>query len=167
MEEKTASETFRKLLASLQPYPNMRFLLFAEKWGVPEKVLARYCSEGGHELLLYRLGDSFGEEGIPSLSFLKHRPYRTAQQRYNLQGRLYDHLFVTGELPDPEPFAAKVYSAIANAGRLYILSDNTRSRQNLLWEQWLEKANYVSCNLIDLDGKRLFISAKKMHGWGG
>jgi hypothetical protein len=155
-----------QLLNSLQPYPAMRFMLFAGKWGDIESVISDFCAENGHDLLVYTLKKDL-EHAIVGGTHLRIKPYRREQKRYNLQGRVYDYVFVTDEIPDTEDFGNKIYSAIANAGRLYLLLEKNRKADYFEWEQRLDKNNYVSINPIELSDSCLFVSAKKMHGWGG
>ena len=158
------TETFRKILESLQPYPRMQFLLFAREWGEMEKELLEFCEREDHSLMLYRL-EGLEESALPESSRIRQRPYRPEQQRYNLQGKLYNHAFVLGEIPEPaEEFARKVYTGIANAGGLYLqlsVAEATR------WQPILEASNYVATNRIDLDEATTMLYARKMHGWGG
>ncbi|WP_456393224.1 hypothetical protein [Nitratifractor sp.] len=165
---KGAATTFEKLLESLQPYPQMQFLLFSEQWGPLEEVLLDYAERNDHEILLYMIG-AFSQDALPDSTHLNRRPYRSEQPRYNLQGKLYNHAFVLGEIPDePEAFARKVYTGIANAGGLYLLMDRAKATDKLGdWETSLAESNYVASSTITLDDKRLLLYGRKMHGWGG
>jgi hypothetical protein len=165
MEKNTESETLQKLLASFQPYPNMRFMLFARKWSHMEQTISDFCENNGHGLFLYRF-PGLDEEDVPKKDFLGHKPYRIDQRRYDMQGKFYEYIFVNGKLPDPKLFLRKIYPAIANAGRLYIMTETTSSTELDLWEQLLCEANYVSTSMIELSETTHFVSAKKMHGWG-
>ena len=162
-----AAGTLKILLDSLQPYPNMLLLLFAEEWGPLEATLLEYAETNGHTILLYSLAEGLPER-LPDSPRLRHRPYRIEQPRYNLQGRLYNHAFVFGGIPDtPEAFAKKVYTGIANAGGLYLLMDRADPQESADWEATLLASNYVAVNTIELDEKRALLFARKMHGWGG
>jgi len=154
----------REVLESLQPYPQMQFLLFAQEWGTLEEELLAFCREEDHSLLLYGL-EELSEAAPVEDPRLRHRPYRIEQPRYNLQGKLYNHAFVTAAIPDePEAFARKLYTGIANAGGLYLRTEPT----NLpLWQSVLERANYVAASSIALGEGDLLLYARKMHGWGG
>jgi len=158
------TETFREVLNSLQPYPQMHFLLFSEKWGSIEETLLEFCEEADHSILLYRL-EGLTEEMVPTSGRIRQRPYRIDQPRYNLQGKLYNHAFVMGTIPDrPEAFARKVYTGIANAGGLYLLMGKEEAGA---WEEVLMRSNYVALSQIALDDEELLLYARKMHGWGG
>ena len=156
--------TFRRLLESLHPYPRMQFLLFAKNWGALEEELLRYCEAEDHSILLYRL-EGLPAEDLPESERIRQRPYRIDQPRYNLQGKLYNHAFVTALPPEaPADFARKVYTGIVNAGGLYLLLE----RKDLeAWEAALTEANYVATSTIDLSGDLLLLHGRKMHGWGG
>ncbi|ADV45293.1 hypothetical protein [Nitratifractor salsuginis] len=156
-------ETFRRLLESLQPYPQMQFLLFAEKWGAPEEELLDFCRQEGHSIQLYALGDL--AQRAPEAPEIRLRPYRVDQPRYNLQGRLYNHAFITA-IPPEEPiaFARKVYTGLVNAGSFYLFCSPAEAPG---WQEALEAANYVAGSLIELSPQRCIVSARKMHGWGG
>jgi hypothetical protein len=156
-------ETFRRLLESLQPYPQMQFLLFAEQWGAPEKELLDFCRQEGHGIQLYAMGD-LTAKAPDDPETLRMRPYRTEQPRYNLQGRLYNHAFITAIPPDaPTAFAQKVYTGLANAGNFYLLCTPAEAPR---WHEALEAANYVAGSLIELGPRHCIVSARKMHGWG-
>jgi hypothetical protein len=162
----SAAETFAKVLESLQPYPNMQFLLFTPRWGPLEATLLEYVERGEHSLLVYTMNESLERE-LPVSPRLRHHPYRVEQPRYNLRGRLYNHAFVLG-LPgdEPESFARKVYTGIANAGGLYLLFEREDSALED-WEAALLRGNYVASSHIDLDEHSRMLVARKMHGWGG
>jgi len=162
-----AAETLNELLYSLPPYPDMLLLLFSAKWGILEETLLHYAEENGHTILLYTLSETLSAR-LPRSEHLKRRPYRIGQPRYNLQGRLYNHAFVFGTIPDtPEAFAKKVYTGIANAGGLYLLLERNDPGKAARWEETLQASNYVASSTIELDEKRLLLYARKMHGWGG
>jgi len=162
-----AAETLKTLLESLQPYPNMLLLLFSAEWGPLETTLLRYAESDGHTILLYTLEKGIREH-LPDSPRLRSRPYRIEQPRYNLQGRLYNHAFVFGRIPDtPRAFAQKVYTGIANAGGLYLLMGPAALQRPADWEATLLASNYVATNLIELDAEQQLLFARKMHGWGG
>ncbi len=159
----TSAEILRKVLESLQPYPQMQFLLFADRWGPLEEELLEFCRQKDHSLQLYGVG-TLSEAAPPEDPRLRYRPYRIEQLRYNLQGRLYNHAFVTAEIPDnPEAFARKLYTGIANAGGLYL---RTNPEGLPHWQTVLESANYVAASSIPLTEGHLLLYARKMHGWG-
>ena len=153
----------REVLESLQPYPQMQFLLFAQQWGPLEEELLEFCRRRDHSVQLYGVG-AMSEAAPIEDPRLRHRPYRVEQPRYNLQGRLYNHAFVTAAIPDePEAFLRKLYTGIANAGGVYLQTDN----ENLpRWQTMLEDANYVAASTIALTEGDLLLYARKMHGWG-
>jgi len=158
-----ATATFRRLLESLQPYPQMQFLLFAEEWGALEEELLDFCRREDHSIQLYALGD-LAERAPQDAERLRIRPYRVEQPRYNLQGRLYNHAFVTATPPDDrESFARKVYTGLVNAGGFYLLSTPVEAFK---WQEALEAANYLAGSTIALDAEHCIVSARKMHGWG-
>ena len=159
----TSAEILREVLESLQPYPQMQFLLFADRWGALEEELLEFCRQKDHSLLLYGLGE-LSEEAPLEDQRLRHRPYRIEQPRYNLQGRLYNHALVTAKIPDePEAFARKLYTGIANAGGLYLRTDSEAVSR---WQAVLERANYVAASTIPLEKGKELLYARKMHGWG-
>ena len=158
------TETFGKLLESLQPYPQMQFLLFSGEWGAPERRLLEFCEARDHRLMLYRLPGG-PEAPPPENERIRLRPWRREQSRYNLQGRLYNHAFVTALPPEePETFAAKVYTGIANAGGLYLFVPLPETRK---WEEVLSQSNYVAISRIEEREGLCLLAARKMHGWGG
>jgi len=151
----------KELLDSLQPYPNMRFLLFSDSWGELEEELLSFCKEHQHELQLY----DASKDGIDiECDILKKRVYKESQPRYNIHGRLYDYCFIHFESESIEEFLKKIYSAVANSGRVYILLDSKDRALEL--EKLFYNLNFVSVSKIELDNKELYLSAKKMHGWG-
>lgn len=152
-----------QLLDSLQPYPNMRFLLFTDKLADLERVLFEYCQKNGHEVQIYDMsGDGFDiqKEGI------KIRAFNPAQPRYNLHGRLYDYCFINKKPDDMDIFLGRLYGAIANGGRVYIDMDSNNKDEIYSLQAILEDRNFVSISKIELDANSLYLSAKKMHGWG-
>ncbi len=161
---RTSAAILREVLESLQPYPQMQFLLFAQEWGPMEEEMLAFCREQDHTLLLYGLGELSGAAPLEDPR-LRHRPYRIEQPRYNLQGKLYNHAFVTAAIPDEaEAFARKLYTGIVNAGGLYLRTDPANLPR---WQAALEGANYVAASSIPLSEKSLLLYARKMHGWGG
>ncbi len=161
---RTSAAILREVLESLQPYPQMQFLLFAQEWGPMEEEMLAFCREQDHTLLLYGLGELSGAAPLEDPQ-LRHRPYRIEQPRYNLQGKLYSHAFVTAAIPDEaEAFARKLYTGIVNAGGLYLRTDPANLPR---WQAALEGANYVAASSISLSGESLLLYARKMHGWGG
>ncbi len=152
-----------QLLDSLQPYPNMRFLLFTDRLEGLERILFEYCDSEGHEVQIYDMsseGLDIKKEGI------KIRPFKSAQPRYNLHGRLYDYCFVHTKPEDMDSFLSTVYGAIANAGRIYIVMSSSNKDEIYSLQSLLEEKNFVSISKIELDENELYLSAKKMHGWG-
>jgi hypothetical protein len=157
-------ETFSRLLQSLQPYPRMQFLLFAGEWGEREKRLLEFCEREDHTLLLYRLPGFEADEAPPSPR-IRQRPWKASQERYNLQGKLYNHAFVMSKPPEaPEEFLRKVYTGIANAGGIYLFLPREEAGT---WETALQNDNYVAIAPIDRTEDTLLLGARKMHGWGG
>jgi hypothetical protein len=160
----TMATTLGRLLDSFQPYPAMQFLLFAESWGALERTLLEYAEREGHTILLYTLREEMEKE-LPDSEALRHRPYRLEQPRYNLRGRLYNHAFVFGAIPDtPDDFARKVYTGIANAGELFLRLPLEEVPE---WERCLEAGNYVALSRIEEREGFCLLAARKMHGWGG
>ena len=157
------NELFSQLLYSLQPYPAMRFLLFCSEWGERERTLARFCLEGEHELQVY--GVDMDMQSIDDAKIRK-RVFRASQERYNLQGRLYDYVFVNAVMDEMETFLERIYTAMMNAGRIYIDSKNCEEKNCETLGQIIEKCNYLSVNLIALSEETAYLSARKMHGWG-
>jgi hypothetical protein len=155
-------ETFEMILNSLEKYPNMRFMLFCSSWGVLEQELESFCRQNGHSLLVYQTKEL--DIMKKSLTSIKIKDYSPKQQRYNLQGRLYNYIFIH-ELPETlDNFLKKIYSSVANGGRVYLFS----SKSIDIWRvmESFENQNYVSISKIELDNSTLYISGKKMHGWG-
>ncbi len=155
--------TLNQLLYSLQPYPNMRFLLFTDRLDGLERVLFEYCENQGHEVQLYDMSS----QGIDiDRDNIKIRPFKATQPRYNLHGRLYDYCFIHKKPQNLEEFLGRIYGAIANAGRLYITMDIDNRDEIFALASLLEEKNFVSISQIELDADTLYLSAKKMHGWG-
>lgn len=137
----------------------MRFLLFASGWGEEERALYGFCREGGYELHLYMVGD----EPIPVPEGVRTRPYRSDQRRYDLGGRLFDHVFVTAPLPDPLRWLERVHSAVMNGGRVFVAHFGSLDPE--AWERAMEERDFVAVHPIESEGLRM-VSGKKMHGWG-
>ena len=152
-----------QLLDSLQPYPNMRFLLFTDRLEGLERVLFEYCENEGHEVQIY---DMSSESLDIKRDNIRIRPFKSAQPRYNLQGRLYDYCFVHKKPENLDSFLSRVYGAIANAGRIYIVMNSNNKDELYSLQSLLEEKNFVSISQIELDEYELYLSAKKMHGWG-
>lgn len=154
--------TLKELLYSLQPYPNMRFLLFTDRLGGLEREIFDYCKKNEHEVQLYDMSS----QGLDIQNNIKIRPFKATQPRYNLHGRLYDYCFIHKKPKNLDEFLERIYKAIANAGRLYIIMDIDKKEQILALASLLEEKNFVSISKIELDDNTLYLSAKKMHGWG-
>jgi len=97
---------------------------------------------------------------------IRKRVFRASQERYNLQGRLYDYVFVNAVMDEMETFLERIYTAMMNAGRIYIDSKNCKEKNCETLGQIIEKCNYLSVNLIALSEETAYLSARKMHGWG-
>ena len=155
-------KTFKEILNSLQPYPQMQFLLFSDSWGKFEDTLLEFSKSNNHSILLYKMGSL--EDNTPNSPLLKKRLYKPTQERYNLQGKLYNHAFVMALPDDFSKFAKRVYTGVANGGGLYLITPKT---EVVTLEQILLNSNYVAINPISLDEDRVILYARKMHGWGG
>ena len=155
--------TLIELLKSLQPYPSMRFLLFCNSLSNLENRLIDYCDSRDYEVQIY---DMSGKGLEVDKEFVKVREFKATQPRYNLQGKLYDYCFIHSLPPNIEEFLKRIYSAIANAGRIYIELDIKDKESIYSISSMLQESNFVSISKIELDENRVYISGKKMHGWG-
>ena len=153
-------ETFKELLSSLEPYPNMRFMLFCDSWGELERELDSFILQNGHSLLVY----TTLELNLPKKSHRKIKLFNPKQPKYNQQGRLYNYIFINHLPEDFATLAKKVYSSVANGGRVYLLREISDTISEL--QSSFEEANYLSVSKIELDSNMLYITGKKMHGWG-
>ncbi len=165
MKNTNIQQTLDALLNSLQPYPNMRFLLFTSKWEEAEETLSNFCALNGHEIQLYMMGDRFDIDKDTN-HYIKIKPYKKGQPRYNLHGRLYDYIFIFDKIEEDDIFK-RLYSSIANGGRVYILMQKDEYRLKYRLQEIMSEANYLSFSDIEIDKNSIFFSAKKMHGWGG
>jgi hypothetical protein len=148
------------ILSSLENYPNMQFMLFTNFWNKLEKKLDYFIKVKEHSLLVYQTKNL----NISKNSYRKIRDYSLKQKRYNLQGKLYNYIFIHYLPEDLKSFSKKIYSSLTNGGRVYLLVDSKENFWNLATK--FEESNYVSINKIELDSNKAYITAKKMHGWG-
>jgi len=151
------TETLKKILDSFEPYPNLRLMLFSKSWGELEEAILEFCKEREYQLLVYKIGEFETPKEVKTKSFNPKQP------KYNQQGRLYNYIFIHYLPESLESLSKKIFSSIANGGRVYLLLELSDS-----WEEIeiFEKNNYVSINKIELDNKSCYTTAKKMHGWG-
>ena len=98
---------------------------------------------------------------------LKPRKFDFKKQRYNIESRTYDFVFVTialSEIENISLFFKKIYAISKNAGKvLFIVKKDVNLRE---LEDTLIAHNYVATNPIeDTFSNHQILSAQKMHGW--
>ena len=156
-----------KLLESLAIAPAMRVMHFAKEPTLCQKI-GTFCQKSeDSEYLIY----TFCEEALEALkpyenSYTKAKLTNPKRPKYNIQAKLYDYLFLTTLPEDRESFFKRVYSALKNAGLVFIFLKKEQRELSYKIESELIESNYVAVNRMILDDF-LVISTKKMHGWSG
>ncbi len=156
-----------KLLESLPTHPAMRIMHFAKEPTLCEQI-SNFCQKSeDSEYLIY----TFYEDALEALkpyenSYTKAKVTSPKRSKYNIQGKLYDYLFLTTLPVDRESFFKRVYSALKNAGLVFIFLKKEQRDLSYIIESELIESNYVASNKMELDDF-LVISSKKMHGWSG
>jgi len=156
-----------KLLESLAIAPAMRVMHFAKEPTLCDNI-SNFCKKSeDSEYLIY----TFYEEALEALkayenSYTQVKLTNPKRPKYNIQGRLYDYLFLTTLPVDRDSFFKRVYSALKNAGLVFIFLKKEQRELSYKIESELIESNYVAVNRMILDNF-LIISTKKMHGWSG
>jgi hypothetical protein len=162
--ENEKSEGLQKLLASLQPYPNMRFLLFCEEWGAKERTIGDFCLRSGHELQVYTLSREIPQDGYGK--HIRVSGFRSDRRRYDIQGRLYEYAFIECDMDDMEVLLEKLYPAMANAGIVYIDTAYLDKEKIPKLKDMSERCNYIGGDFMDPGTGSDYFYCRKMHGWG-
>ncbi len=153
------------LLNSLMRPPGMRVMHFCES-DLFCKNLSDFCKDienSEYQILTF---SKESEELLQKYknSYTKLRLVSPQRPKYNIQGKLYDYLFITVLPQDRESFFKRVYSALKNAGLIFIFLEKNQKDLAYKIEAELIECNYVATSRMDLNGY-LIVSGKKMHGW--
>jgi len=171
MKEITSSEV-EKLLAIIQHAPLLRIGHFSSQGEILPASLLRYCESNAYEYILNCTDLLYHEklqDRCQKSSACQIRLFDLARPNYMQQGKFYDYLFVTCDIPtkEIESFLKKSHKVIKNAGLILLFIPTAEHRSLALWTQLLEENYFVATNTIGLDKEWSVIISKKMHGWGG
>jgi len=165
-------EKLDQLLAIINPAPALRLAHFSEGGEEMVDYLRTFCIQNSYEYQINCTNPSFYTTistkyakvpAIKSINFNLSRP------KYMIQGKLYDYIFVTSTIPDPErgSFLKKVHEIIKNSGLILIFLPKGKRIQHYEWMALLEEHYYVASSIIDdLFSHYDLLISKKMHGWG-
>jgi len=156
------------LLNSLMQAPGMRVMHFA-KDDIFCKNIKSFCrgSEFDSEYLIL----TFSQDDENKLKYIedeitKVKYVNENRPKFNIQGKLYDYLFIKNLPNDTESFFKRVYSALKNGALIFIFLEREDRELAYKLESELIEANYVASNKMYIDDF-LVLSSKKMHGWSG
>ena len=156
------------LLNSLMQAPGMRVMHFAKDDTLCQNIKS-FCkgSEFDSEYLIL----TFSQEDEENLKHIedeitKVKYVNEKRAKFNIQGKLYDYLFIKNLPNDTESFFRRVYSALKNGAPIFIFLDKEDRELAYKLESELIEANYVASNKMHIDNF-LVLSSKKMHGWSG
>jgi len=171
MKEIISSEV-EKLLAIIQPAPLLRIGHFSNRGETLPALLLQYCERNDYAYILNctdplyhkKLQDRYQESSVCQIKL-----FDLARSNYMQQGKFYDYLFVSCDIPasERESFLRKSHKAIKNAGLILLFVPTSEHKSLALWTQLLEENYFVATNTINLDKAWSVIISKKMHGWGG
>ena len=162
----------KQLLEIIGPYPSTAVAHFSDADITLSQTIYNFCHEKSYQYQINatdtsfytKLNESFQDKpGIRIIDFSLNRP------KYLIQGKTYEYLFVTIELPreQRDDFLKKAHEILRNAGNILIFIPNSSDEERYEWEYLLEKNYYVATNTInDLFERYDVIISKKMHGWG-
>ncbi len=151
----------RELYAIIPKLPGVRVYNFAFD-AQKSADLADFCAQEGHYLEIAALDDEI-YEAVRGLE-AKVRRIDEAKERYNQRSMQFDTIFIdypVEKLQDTEAFFRKVYRMTKNAGDIIFEIDPAKEEE---MTRFLVDLNFVAINPIESEGK-LFLSAKKLHGW--
>ena len=156
------------LLDSLMQAPGMRVMHFAKDDTLCQNI-QDFCkgSEFDSEYLILTFKQE-DEEKLKQLEdeIIKVKYVNENRQKFNIQAKLYDYLFITNLPSDTDSFFKRVYSALKNGAPIFIFLDKNDKELAYKLESELIEANYVASNKMVIDNY-LVLSSKKMHGWSG
>lgn len=165
-------DKLQKLLQIVGPYPSTSVVHFSDNNLELSQTIYAYCHDKAYHYQVNATEKSFyeelqqrfeGKEGIRIIDFSLKRP------KYFIQGKTYEYLFVTMELPEEQrdDFLAKAHEIIRNSGNILLFVSHNSNEERYEWEKLLEENYYVATNIIDdLFEHYDVIISKKMHGWG-
>ncbi|GEM_PF-1968378 len=145
--------------------PGVRVFEFTDNLEAARRLL-EFALERDFELEIV----TFEEELLEPLKEIageraRVRAIDEGKERYNQRQLQYDTIFVDmdiSKLDDFVMFIRKVYRIMKNAGNLVMPVDK-RDKERVI-ESMIEW-NYVAINDTELEGDRVLITAKKLHGW--
>lgn len=165
-------DKLEQLLPIVGPYPSTSVAHFSDGSIPIARAVYNHCREKNYGYQLNCTDNTFyteasntfsGNEGIRIIDFSLNRP------RYIIQGKSYEFVFVTVDLPDDlkDDFLKKTHEILRNAGNIIFFLPKMADAQRYEWERLLEQNYYVATNTInDLFEYYDVLISKKMHGWG-
>lgn len=165
-------DKLQTLLEIVGPYPSTSVVHFSDDNLALSETIYDFCHAKSYHYQINATEKGFcealqerfeGREGIRIIDFSLKRP------KYLIQGKTYEYLFVTMELPETQrdDFLRKAHEIIRNSGNILLFVPHGSAQARHKWEKLLEKNYYVATNTIDdlFEAYDVIIS-KKMHGWG-
>jgi len=130
------------------------------------EALNKLCLSLGYHYDLAIVSDEYYHH-LEKNSDLHPKKFNFKKQRYNIQSRVYDFVFVSIDLEaieNPALFYKKLYAINKNAGKVFFILPKEANIRAL--EDTLILHNYVATNPIeDIFEDYQILSAQKMHGW--
>ena len=165
-------DKLQKLLEIVGPYPSTSVVHFSDENLELSETIYDFCHAKSYHYQINATEKTFyervqkrfeGKEGIRIIDFSLKRP------KYLIQGKSYEFLFVTIDLPEAQrgDFLRKSHEIIRNSGNILLFVPHGDTQERHQWEKLLEENYYVATNTIDdlFEAYDVIIS-KKMHGWG-
>ena len=164
--EKTKKEIEELLTIIPRNYPIMDIYHLTDNCDALCDALHDLCQELGYHYDLM-INSQKNYEYLKENRHLSPRKFEVKKQRYNVQSRTYDFVFVFIDLEsieNKELFYKKIYAISKNAGKVLFFIPNDADIRKL--EDTLIVHNYVATNQIeDVFEDYQVLSAQKMHGW--
>ena len=171
--ESIEKESFAQLLRIVPDHPLIRLLHFADSGEEIPLLLDAFVNQKGYEYQINALTQPYFEtmqEHFDENDAVKPVRFTLERPRYMIQGKLYDYVFVTADIPSNmrESFLQKVHPVMKNGGNILLFLTKGDRTQRWEWTALLEENYYVATSTIDdLFAHYDVVISKKMHGWGG
>ncbi len=158
----------QQLLNVIPGYPGLRIMHFANKTSALIDNIAEICLTRDYEYQIQCMNDTLTKEFQSRYPHpnIRAKHILLSQPRYHIQAKMYDFVFVEAVIDDKIHFVKTVYTAMKNAGNIFVLHRHNKQDEEK-WRQAFEENFFVAFSAFDLNEQTRIISAKKMHGWGG
>lgn len=165
-------DKLEQLLPIIGPYPSTSVAHFSDMNIEVSHAIHTFCRQKNYTYQLNCTDHSFYADAVKSFtgnSDIRIIDFGLDRPRYLIQGKTYEYIFVTVDLPDDQrdDFLKKTHEILRNAGNILLFLPKMTDAQRYQWEKLLEENYYVATNTInDLFESYDLLISKKMHGWG-